>query len=437
MAMTRAPLLLLAACLFGCDRSHTNSHWAQKSNMEQAKIAFAELDRALQKENSTLWKHSLEGPLIMVDRDTREVIANEKDNAGYLEEKGTFFTGILPKDVIIGNTTSEWAGKNWTMVTLPLPDSKEDRLRLLIHESFHRIQPFVGFDSIPNEDNPHLDTEQGRIFMKLECEALKMALDSKDFNSHLENALLFRSYRHQLFPGSKESENSLELLEGLAEYTGSILGIRTASGLRKNYISMIETFYQMPTYVRSFAYFTIPVYGFYMQQTNPTWNLDIGQETNLTDYIVDFFGFEYPDSIAYTAIREAGQGYGIDSVMASEHRRELKRLETISAYRKRLTGDSITVIDLEDMGIGFNPANLVPLDSLGTVYPVLRVTDNWGNLMVDSGGALLSPRWDRVTISYPVTVSDTLASGVGWQLKLNDPWRLIKTDTKYVLRQNK
>jgi len=42
-------------------------------------------------------------------------------------------------------------------------------------------------------------------------------------------------------------------------------------------------------------------------------------------------------------------------------------------------------IFLENMSISFDPRNLVPLDDVGTVYPNLRITDNWQILSVDSG----------------------------------------------------
>ena len=60
--------------------------------------------------------------------------------------------------------------------------------------------------------------------------------------------------------------------------------------------------------------------------------------------------------------------------------------------------DSVLVIHLENRKIGFNPSNLIPLDSLGTVFPFMRITDNWGILDVDSCGALMNNEWDKVTV---------------------------------------
>lgn len=88
-------------------------------------------------------------------------------------------------------------------------------------------------------------------------------------------------------------------------------------------------------------------------------------------------------------------------------------------------------MNLENMNIGFDPGTIVPLDTFGTVYPYLRLTDYWGILEVDSCGALISPRWDKVTISSPESVSDTLSHGRGWRLKINAGWKLDKTGSGY------
>ena len=73
--------------------------------------------------------------------------------------------------------------------------------------------------------------------------------------------------------------------------------------------------------------------------------------------------------------------------------------------------------------------NFVPLDTSGTVYQNLRITDDWGILEVDSCGIFVSSDWKSAKVTYPGIVSDTLISGKGWRLKLNDHWGL-KNDGK-------
>jgi len=316
------------------------------------------------------------------------------------------------------------------MVALPLPETKEERLNLLIHESFHRIQPALGFDSLNETQCIHLDSKPGRIYLVLELEALKSALRSSEPEIHIKNALMFRHYRYHIFPEAKQAENSLEMNEGLAEYTGSILSERKEPDLKKHYTSKIDWFYTMPTFVRSFAYFTIPVYGYFMQKTARDWNLQITREINLTDFISGFWGINVQE-LTNGDVLKLGKQYGIDSIMEKETRREAEKETLKRKYKKIFLSDSVVELGFENMNIGFNPSNIMPLDSFGTIYPNLRITDNWGILEVDSCGALVSSGWNKVTISYPEIITDTIISGRGWRLMLNDSWKLDKTETKY------
>lgn len=428
----RATLIILTiAFLFGCN-NRNNKIEIPENDWNQAITSFKELQEALKDEKGKTWNYSLDGPLMLVNRETRTIIANESDNSGELTKRGNLYIGKLPENINIANTAFDWNGKRWTMVALPLPETKEERLDLLIHESYHRIQPLIGFDSLYEIQSVHLDSKNGRIYLRLELEALKKALGSNDPEIHIKNALLFRQYRYQILPEAKQAENSLEINEGLAEYTGSILSQRTESDLKEHYISKIDWFNTMPTFVRSFPYFTIPVYGHFMQKTDKAWNLQITNVTNLTDFMLRFWNVE-SQKLTNEEILKLGKEYRIDTVIENETQREIKIEELKNEYKQTFLSDSIVVIGLENMKIGFNPSNIMPLDSFGTVYPNLRITDNWGILEVDSCGALMSPEWNKVIISFPELITDTLISGKGWKLKIDKSWKLDLIDNKYIM----
>lgn len=429
--MRNTLIILTIIFLFGCNSGKKKIEISE-SDWNQSITAFKELQETLSEEKGKTWNHTLEGPLIIVNRETRTIIANESDNSGELEKRENLFIGKLPENINIANTAFDWNGKRWTMVALPLPATKEERLNLLIHESYHRIQPSIGFESLNEIQSVHLDSKNGRIYLRLELSALKKALGSNEPEIHIKNALLFRQYRYQIFPEAKQAENSLEINEGLAEYTGSILSQRKESDLKEHYISKIDWFYSMPTFVRSFPYFTIPVYGYFMQKTDKAWNLQITKDTNLIDFMLRFWNMESRE-LTNEDILQIGKEYGIDSVIEDETQREIKIEELKNKYKHTFLSDSIVVIGLENMNIGFNPSNIMPLDSFGTVYPNLRITDNWGILEVDSCGALMSPEWNKVTISFPELITDSLISGKGWKLKLDKSWKLDLIDNKYIM----
>ena len=427
-------ILIITIFLLSCNSTTNNAVEISKSDLKKYEEVFKDLKEYLYKEDGELWNHQLYGSLFFVDKNNRIIIANEKDNKGILSKRGEVYVGILPKEINIANTAFDWNGKIWTMVMLPLPKNYNERLNLLTHELFHRIQPEVGFANLLEKQSNHLDYLDGRIYIKLELEALKKALLSDDElirNKHIENALQFRNYRYEIYDGAKEIENTLELKEGLAEYTGSILSKRTDENLKKHYIEAINNFYNNPTFVKSFAYRTIPVYGYLMNLKDRNWNKKVSKKTNLTDFIMAFFNVKKPLNLK-EYVRKTRMDYSYKKISEFEIIRDNKRKSLIAEYELKFQQSPVLVIQFENMNIGYNPSNIMPLNDLGTVYPNLRVTDNWGVLTVENG-ALLSNNWDKVTVSKPTKISEKIIKGDGWNLELNKDWKLEKIEKNYTL----
>lgn len=197
----RTILLILPIIVFsGCNTSKKKTEIPER-DWNQAITAFRELEVTLKNEKGKTWNHSLEGPLIIVNRETRTIIANESDNSGELVKRENLFVGKLPENINIANTAFDWNGKRWTMVALPLPETKEERLNLLIHESFHRIQPEIGFDSLYEIQSKHLDAKKGRIYLILELEALKKALGSNEPENRYKRLMFMGFAANNLLPG--------------------------------------------------------------------------------------------------------------------------------------------------------------------------------------------------------------------------------------------
>jgi hypothetical protein len=91
----------------------------------------------------------------------------------------------------------------------------------MLHGLFHRIQPELG---LITEDgfNEHLDTLEGRVWMRLEWRALRRAVESNGSGQTeaIADALAFRRERRRQFPGAADNERREEIREGLASYTG-------------------------------------------------------------------------------------------------------------------------------------------------------------------------------------------------------------------------
>lgn len=379
--------------------------------------------------NTELWSKDLYGPTILINPESRTFFANEQDSAGSLQPNGNIYSGVLPGNINIANTAIDWNGKKWAMIMLPLSQNKHNRINLLAHESFHRIQPSLGF-TFKNSDNNHLDQKEGRIYLRLELEALKKAIQSrseKEKQQHLTNAFIFRKYRHQLYENSGVSENQLELNEGLAEFTGVIISNRNKAETSAFFQSEINEFFKNPTFVRSFAYYTIPVYGYLLYNKDKNWNKAISGSTDLTDYFIKAFNISIPRDLK-KAVQGASVAYNGKNIQKEEAEREERTKKLIAEYKLKLITQPHFEIKFEKMNISFDPRNIIPVEDKGTVYPNIRVTDRWGILTVDKGAALMSPNWDKISISNPVKTEGKKISGEGWILELTDGYTVGKDD---------
>jgi hypothetical protein len=384
-----------------------------------------------------LWDIDLYGPILIVDQNTRFAFANFADDEGVLKEQGGIFTGYLPERLNIANTAIDWNGRRWAMIVLPLHENKQDRLEWISHELFHRSQPVLGFE-VRNPDNNHLDEKDGRVYLRLEIEALEQALQSKNRDQtlrHLTHALIFRKYRNKLFPGSAHNENLLELNEGIATYTGIIMSGRNMMEIEEHFMQFIKNFHQFPTFVRSFAYLTTPIYGYLLNQTEKFWNKEIYNDTNLTEYFISSFNISLPNDPDNT-VQEIFSIYGGNRIENEENKREEDIKLKTAEYKARFIENPHLEITLENMSISFDALNIFPLDGFGSVYPTLRLTDNWGILTV-TNGALLGSNWDKITVCKPLEIGKDKVTGNGWCVEIEQDYEVIKnkSNDNYTLRR--
>lgn len=397
-------------------------------NTEFAKTAsgyFAEIKMAAE-HNNDLWNINLYAPIMLVDPKTRQIYTNVSDSGGTLKKYDDVYLGALPDVVNIANTSLHWSGTHWAMIMLPLPENKQERINLLGHELFHRTQNALGFRA-HNPDNPHLDKKEGRIYLRLELEALKKAVTTSSSNEtkkYITDAMIFRKYRHQLYPGADSTENLLELNEGIAEFTGAMLSGRNEKEMQEHFSKAIDRFILNPTYVRSFAYQTVPAYGYLLNVIERNWQKRITPQTGLSRFFESAFKLRL-SAISETEVKTIGTSYGLSRITEEENIRGEKAKKQIRDYLQKLVEQPHLELPLQNMNMSFDPRNIVPLEDKGTVYPKIRITDNWGILDV-TGGALINPNWKKISLSFPLTIEPQKVTGDGWSLELKEGYILDK-----------
>ncbi|HEU5154108.1 MAG TPA: hypothetical protein VFU03_05225 [Gemmatimonadales bacterium] len=412
----RSRLVLLIACL----SFQAGMVAAQRSPTDTALVRqyLHEADSIAAGDAGLLWGRSLAGPMMLVDRDTRAIMANVGDAEGRLKQAGTVFVGTLPADQNVSNTGFNWAGTHWTMVALPVPSNPVSRAALMMHERWHRIQDSLGFPA-SSPTNDHLDTRDGRLWLRLEGRALQRALVTRGDKRRTaaSDAVLFRRYRRQVIPGADSTERGLEMNEGLAEYTGL-----TLAGFSDSMIArQVATLDTAASLGRSFAYYTGPAYGRLLDALGMAWRPSLSPSQDLSDLLATAL-YPTPTPNLTDAVQRAG-AYGYDLVRQQEEARAVARTARQAELRQRFVTGPVLRLPLRDMKVGFDPNRVEPLDSVGPVYETLRVVDSWGVLDVTEGGGLIRD-WQEAVVPAPKITKGKI-SGPGWTLDLAEGWILV------------
>ncbi|HJT54388.1 MAG TPA: hypothetical protein VJ848_11100 [Candidatus Angelobacter sp.] len=390
-------------------------------DLAKAKDAFAEAQKVSDKDGGRLWGRTLYGPMLLVDPETRSVVANEPDTEGVLHRDGTVYAGKLPANIMIADTPTEWSGKRWTMLRWPLPEDTLTREIEFGHEMFHRIQPELHLDA-PDSSNRHLDTAEGRLWLRLEWRALAAALaeSGPPQVQAIRDALAFRAHRRQRFPNSATAESSLEIAEGIPEYTGYAAALPDSDSARWRAIAKLSDPDLTFTFVRAFAYTSGPAYGLLLDQHQPEWRKKLTAHSDLGEILASTL----PGSEKVSAEQRAHL-YGWAAIQMEEADRSAK-LEAVKArYRALLVdGPTLTLPKSKAFKFSFNPSTLISLGNAGTVYPTFHASDSWGVLDVKDG-ALVPADFSRATVAAPADTEGPHLHGPGWTLDLTAGWHLV------------
>ncbi len=375
------------------------------------------------RDSGRLWGRSLAGSLLFVDPGTRSLLSDTPDAEAQLHPLGGLYAGRLAEAEPVANTGLRWGGRTWAMLVWPLPADSVARAVLVGHELWHRIQDSLG---LPGRDppNPHLAGRDGRLWLRLEGRALRRAIEGKApaRDRALRDALLFRAYRQRLTPGADSTERLLELNEGLAEYTGVTLATAETELRQSLVLRRLATLDSVAHFERDFAYHTGPAYGFLLDEVAPGWRSGLGPDADLAALLAQALSTSTGARVATARSRASGYGYAV--LLREENAGRARRLAHLATLKKRFVSGPLLELPLAQLKLGFDPGAVESLDSLGTVYGSLRLSDRWGVLQTDASGGMISPDWVRLVVPAPADTAGRRLAGPGWALELAPGWRL-------------
>lgn len=382
---------------------------ASQVDQQRAEAYFKEASDICQRDGGRLWGVSLCGPMVFADVRSRTLATNQPRPAGE-----------WPRVLGFANAPVEWGGSRWAAYmwdfTTALPTPRYRR-EFILHELFHRIQPDLGLTTLSGQ-NAHLDTVEGRVWLRLEWRALARALaqSGDDRNRAVGDAAAFRLKRRSQFAGAAENERREEITEGLAQYTGTVATAASHPEAVASAIEHLAAAEQHETFLQQ-AYTTGVAYGILLDDASPDWRRRVRSDSDLGQMLIATLEIRpVADAV------EASARYGGAEVRAAEQTRDEQQRARLLELRNRFV-DGPGLLVPSGGGGTFNAVGATPIPGAGTVFVLpYRQRGDWGTLEATKG-VLVNEDGTR-RLPGPVRIEGATLTGDGWTVTVAPGWTL-------------
>lgn len=403
---------------------------------EKASFYFKKVEAACNRDNGKLWGKNLYGPVLIVDRSTRKIFSNFPDEEGLLKEKEGIYTGTYPKELIVNNNPVYFGGTLFALAPLP---GEEDEFRIIsrvVHGLFHYFQETVGYTS-SGYNTMNMDEKNARLWIKLEWKALRKALNSEGDEQKLaiRDALIFKGSNRELYQKYAADETRFENYEGLATFTSILLSVNSPDEYKTRLLEYLDRVYSMQSYARSYASVHGALYATLLHQKGFDFSSIRSENFDLGEKVRELFNIQLPE-VCRDVAGSLALNYDIETIQSEEAQRETDIRERINRQISTFTEKPVVFLELESPYFDFEPEDIHSMDTLGTLYARMRVSDNWGKLTVDKGGCLVSNNFKYLRITAKGFKEDkNHFAGDGWTLNLNNDWELVPVEQNYLVRK--
>ena len=383
---------------------------AAQVDQARAEQYFKEAQALCERDGGRLWGVSLCGPMVIADAATGTIATSQPAPAGDRPRE----LGFVNAPVRWGGIT--WSAYNWQMI----PKDQGERGRLFMHELFHCIQPRLGLNP-PTAGATgiasHLDSPEGRYWMRLEWRALARALGASGAarTSAIADALAFRAARHQRFPGAAAAEHPVDINEGIATYTQYVTGSDSPEDAIRHARATLSASETSTSFVRTLAYASGAGYGLLLDALSPGWHRKITAASDFGQLLSAAAGVTAAPDAAAAAARYDGA-----SLRAAEEQRDREQQAIIAELRRRYVDGPVLVVPRAGSGTVNNMgATVIP--GAGTVFRAMANKGAWG-FFDARDGALISADGETISLPAPVVVDATTLKGDGWTATVGPGW---------------
>jgi hypothetical protein len=390
---------------------------AAQVDQQRAAEFFREAQALCERDGGRLWGVSICAPMVIGDARTQTFATSQPPP----DAPRPKLIGILNGPIQWGDTM--WAAVSWDTIANWPPRTRGE---LFLHESFHIVQRSKGIAAPdrarlgPNvrTENEHLDDVDGRYWLRLEWRALARALrESGELRAQaVREALAFRQARHTRYPDHVVSEYALDMNEGLASYTQTVLAAPSGADAITRALELLAGADDGESFVRTFSYTSGPAYGLLLDAASPGWPRRMRVSDEPAALLMRALGVQPATDAAAAAAR-----YGGAELRAAEERREQQRQARIADLRRQFVDGPVLVMPGGGSGLS-NSQGAVVIPDVGTIYfGAYRQTGEWGALEADKG-VLVSTDGRTRRLPAPVRRDDTTIAGDGWTLTAATGW---------------
>ncbi|HEU4931207.1 MAG TPA: hypothetical protein VFT48_03965 [Pyrinomonadaceae bacterium] len=383
---------------------------ATQVDQQRAEAYFKEAATICQRDSGRLWGISLCGPMVFADARTRTFATNQPRP-----------TEEPPRVLGFANATIEWGGSRWAAYMWDFTTSLDARTRgiLMLHELFHRIQPELGLTTAggpARSGNAHLDTLEGRVWLRLEWRALARALaqSGKNRKRAVSDAAAFRLMRRSQFANAAQNERVEEIGEGLAQYTGTVATAASHSEAITSALEQLAAAEQHETFLQQ-AYTTGVAYGILLDDASADWRRRVRRDSDLGQMLMAAL-----DVRPVANAVKASARYGGTELRAAEQARAERRSAVLRDLQNRFVHGPVLLVP-SGGGATFNAVGATPIPGAGTVYfSQYRTRGQWGTLEA-TNGVLISDDGRR-RVPGPFRIEGANITGDGWTVTVAPGW---------------
>jgi hypothetical protein len=379
---------------------------AAQVDQQRAEAYFNEAAAICQRDGGRLWGVSLCGPMVFADARTGTLATNQPRPAE-----------APPRG--FANAPIEWGGIRWAAYIWDFTTSLDSRGRgtLMLHELFHRVQPELGLITPGGlGQNAHLDTVEGRVWLRLEWRALARALgqSGEDRKRAVSDAAAFRLTRRSQFANAGENERVEEIREGLAQYTGTVATAASHAEAVASALEQLAAAEQHETFLQQ-AYTTGVAYGILLDTASPDWRRSVRSDSDLGQMLMAAL-----DVTPVANAVAASARYGGAELRSAEQTRAEQRMARLRELQNRFVDGPVLLVPSGGSGT-FNAVGATPIPGAGTVYVLpYRQRGEWGTLEA-MNGVLINDDGTR-SLPGPVRIDGATLTGDGWTVTVAPGW---------------